>query len=175
MYAALPYAFAQVLIEVIRPCICRLKPADCMPRLVGLLYVCAGQQPLTSTCQPSCRSLILLWCSLQIPYILVQSVIFTVLVYAMIKFEVKLCFVLTKTLEAKTVFTFDGHDVRRVFFALQWTAAKFFWFLFFEILSLTLFTLYGIASVALTPNVVVASIVSGEWVVMPEHSHRACL
>lgn len=46
--------------------------------------------------------------------------------------------------------------------AFEWTAAKFFWFLFFEILSLTLFTMYGIASVALTPNVVVASIVSGE-------------
>lgn len=44
----------------------------------------------------------------------------------------------------------------------EFTAAKFFWFLFFEILSLTLFTMYGIASVALTPNVVVASIVSGE-------------
>jgi hypothetical protein len=44
----------------------------------------------------------------------------------------------------------------------EWTPAKFFWFLFFEILSLTLFTMYGIASVALTPNVVVASIVSGE-------------
>jgi hypothetical protein len=44
----------------------------------------------------------------------------------------------------------------------EWSAAKFFWFLFFEILSLTLFTMYGIASVALTPNVVVASIVSGE-------------
>ena len=44
----------------------------------------------------------------------------------------------------------------------EYTAAKFFWFLFFEILSLTLFTMYGIASVALTPNVVVASIVSGK-------------
>jgi hypothetical protein len=36
----------------------------------------------------------------------------------------------------------------------EWTAAKFFWFLLFEVLSLVLFAFYGIVSVALTPNLV---------------------
>jgi len=43
----------------------------------------------------------------------------------------------------------------------QWTAAKFFWFLFFELLSLAMFTYFGQFSVSITPNVTVASILSG--------------
>lgn len=42
----------------------------------------------------------------------------------------------------------------------QWTAAKFFWYFYITIISLLQFTYYGMMMVAITPNVILASIVS---------------
>uniref|UniRef100_A0A7N1A5T7 ABC transporter domain-containing protein n=1 Tax=Kalanchoe fedtschenkoi TaxID=63787 RepID=A0A7N1A5T7_KALFE len=85
MYSALPYALAQVLIEV--------------------------------------------------PYIFCQAAVYGVIVYAMIGFE--------------------------------WTAAKFFWYLFFMYCTLLYFTFYGMMTVSITPNQQMASIIStafyGMW------------
>ncbi|XP_058112161.1 ABC transporter G family member 39-like isoform X2 [Magnolia sinica] len=81
MYSALPYAFAQVAVEI--------------------------------------------------PYIFVQSVTYGVIVYAMIQFE--------------------------------WTAAKFFWYLFFMFFTLLYFTCYGMMAVGLTPNENIAAIVSSAF------------
>ncbi|KAJ4718245.1 Pleiotropic drug resistance ABC transporter [Melia azedarach] len=78
MYSALPYAFAQVMIEI--------------------------------------------------PYIIVQATVYGIIVYAMIGFE--------------------------------WTAAKFFWYLFIMFFTLLYFTFYGMMAVALTPNHHIAAIVS---------------
>uniref|UniRef100_A0A0E0QPX7 ABC transporter domain-containing protein n=1 Tax=Oryza rufipogon TaxID=4529 RepID=A0A0E0QPX7_ORYRU len=66
--------------------------------------------------------------AIELPYILVQSLIYGVLVYAMIGFE--------------------------------WTAAKFFWYLFFMYFTLSYYTFYGMMSVGLTPSYNVASVVS---------------
>ncbi|XVE88986.1 hypothetical protein DITRI_Ditri19aG0113900 [Diplodiscus trichospermus] len=68
---------------------------------------------------------------IEIPYILVQSIVYGVIVYAMIGFE--------------------------------WTAAKFFWYLFFMFFSLLYFTFYGMMAVAVTPNHHIASIVSSAF------------
>ncbi|KAH9780878.1 ABC transporter G family member 40 [Citrus sinensis] len=65
---------------------------------------------------------------IEIPYVLVLSVVYSVIVYAMIGFE--------------------------------WTAAKFFWYLFFMFFSLLYFTFYGMMTVAMTPNHNIAAIVS---------------
>ncbi|KAH7846608.1 hypothetical protein Vadar_016014 [Vaccinium darrowii] len=65
---------------------------------------------------------------IEIPYILVQTIIYGVLVYAMIGFD--------------------------------WTAAKFFWYLFFMYFALLFFTFYGMTAVAVTPNLKIAAIVS---------------
>ncbi|KAJ9178919.1 hypothetical protein P3X46_010764 [Hevea brasiliensis] len=81
MYSPLPYAFAQVLIEL--------------------------------------------------PYVFFQSLAYGLVVYAMIGFE--------------------------------WTAAKFFWYLFFMYFTLLYYTFYGMMSVAATPNQHVASIVSSAF------------
>ncbi|CAN8312262.1 unnamed protein product [Cochlearia groenlandica] len=81
MYSAMPYAFAQVFIEM--------------------------------------------------PYVLVQAVVYGLIVYAMIGFE--------------------------------WTAAKFFWYLFFMYGSLLTFTFYGMMAVAMTPNHHIASVVSSAF------------
>ncbi|XP_010537955.1 PREDICTED: ABC transporter G family member 40 isoform X2 [Tarenaya hassleriana] len=81
MYSAMPYAFAQVLIEM--------------------------------------------------PYVLVQAVVYGLIVYAMMGFE--------------------------------WTAAKFFWYLFFMYGSLLTFTFYGMMAVAMTPNHHIASVVSSAF------------
>ncbi|XP_028551888.1 ABC transporter G family member 44 isoform X1 [Dendrobium catenatum] len=61
------------------------------------------------------------------PYILIQSIIYSILVYAMIGFE--------------------------------WTAAKFFWYLFFTYFTLLYFTYYGMLAVSLTPSLNIASII----------------
>ncbi|KAJ4749522.1 ABC transporter G family member 36 [Rhynchospora pubera] len=45
----------------------------------------------------------------------------------------------------------------------EWTAAKFFWYLFFAYFTLLYFTYYGMMSVGLTPNYDVASIVSSAF------------
>ncbi|KAI4355693.1 hypothetical protein L6164_004441 [Bauhinia variegata] len=81
MYSALPYAFAQVLIEL--------------------------------------------------PYVFAQAVTYGVIVYAMIGFE--------------------------------WTAAKFFWYLFYMYFTLLYFTFYGMMAVAVTPNHHVAAIVAAAF------------
>ncbi|KAL0010559.1 hypothetical protein SO802_005667 [Lithocarpus litseifolius] len=81
MYSALPYAFAQVLIEI--------------------------------------------------PYVFVQTVFYCVIVYVLIGFE--------------------------------WTAAKFFWYLFFTYFSLLYFTFYGMMAVAVTPNHHISSIISSAF------------
>jgi ABC-type multidrug transport system ATPase subunit/ABC-type multidrug transport system permease subunit len=78
MYSALPYAFAQVLVEI--------------------------------------------------PYIFFQAVVYGVIVYAMIGFE--------------------------------WTAAKFLWYLFFMFFTLAYFTYYGMMTVAVTPNAMIAAIIA---------------
>uniref|UniRef100_A0A0D9XCM5 ABC transporter domain-containing protein n=1 Tax=Leersia perrieri TaxID=77586 RepID=A0A0D9XCM5_9ORYZ len=66
--------------------------------------------------------------AIELPYIFVQSLIYGVLVYAMIGFE--------------------------------WTAVKFFWYLFFMYFTLSYYTFYGMMSVGLTPSYNVASVVS---------------
>ncbi|KAK4252850.1 hypothetical protein QN277_010993 [Acacia crassicarpa] len=81
MYSALPYALAQVLIEI--------------------------------------------------PYVFVQSVTYGIIVYAMIGFD--------------------------------WTAEKFFWYLFFMFFTLMYFTYYGMMAVAVTPNHHVAAIVAAAF------------
>ncbi|XP_062195514.1 ABC transporter G family member 36-like isoform X2 [Phragmites australis] len=68
---------------------------------------------------------------IELPYALVQSIIYGVIVYAMIGFE--------------------------------WTAAKFFWYLFFGYFTLLYFTFYGMMAVGLTPNYHIASIVSSAF------------
>ena len=65
---------------------------------------------------------------IEIPYLFVLSVVYGVIVYAMIGFE--------------------------------WTAAKFFWYLFFMFFTLLYFTFYGMLTVAITPNHHIAAIVS---------------
>ncbi|KAK4590501.1 hypothetical protein RGQ29_020878 [Quercus rubra] len=81
MYSALPYAFAQVLIEV--------------------------------------------------PYAFVQAMVYDVIVYVLIGFE--------------------------------WTAAKFFWYVFFTYFSLLYFTFYGMMTVAVTPNYHISSIIASAF------------
>ncbi|KAI3737596.1 hypothetical protein L2E82_27605 [Cichorium intybus] len=81
MYSALPYAFAQVLVEL--------------------------------------------------PYVFAQSAVYSVIVYAMIGFE--------------------------------WTAAKFFWYLFFQFCCLLYMTYYGMMSVAITPNANIAAIIASSF------------
>ncbi|XP_024979136.1 pleiotropic drug resistance protein 1-like [Cynara cardunculus var. scolymus] len=81
MYSALPYAMAQVLVEI--------------------------------------------------PYIFAQTMVYCLIVYAMIGFE--------------------------------WTAAKFFWYTFFQFCCLLYMTFYGMMTVAITPNVNVALIVAAAF------------
>ncbi|KAL6655738.1 hypothetical protein ACP70R_006564 [Stipagrostis hirtigluma subsp. patula] len=66
--------------------------------------------------------------TIELPYIFVQSLIYGVLVYAMIGFE--------------------------------WTAAKFFWYLFFMYFTLAYYTFYGMMVVGLTPNYNISSVAS---------------
>ncbi|KAI4380936.1 hypothetical protein MLD38_007066 [Melastoma candidum] len=66
---------------------------------------------------------------IELPYILIQTVAYGLLVYAMIGFE--------------------------------WTAAKFFWYIFFMYFTLLYFTLYGMMTLAITPNQNIAAIVGG--------------
>ncbi|XP_047970784.1 pleiotropic drug resistance protein 1-like [Salvia hispanica] len=65
---------------------------------------------------------------IEIPYVLVQSVVYGLIVYSMMGFD--------------------------------WTGEKFFWFLFFFFFSLLYFVLYGMMTVAVTPNHNVAAIIS---------------
>ncbi|KAL1298136.1 hypothetical protein HN51_042543 [Arachis hypogaea] len=81
MYSALPYAFAQILVEI--------------------------------------------------PYLFTQSVTYGLIIYAMLQFD--------------------------------WTAAKFFWYLYFMFFTLCYFTFYGMMAVAVTPNHHVAAIVAAAF------------
>nr|QVT92295.1 ABC transporter [Salvia miltiorrhiza] len=67
----------------------------------------------------------------ELPNLLVQTLIYGVIVYAMIGFE--------------------------------WTAVKFFWYLFFMYFTLLYFTLYGMMTVAVTPNHNIAAIISSAF------------
>ncbi|PIN06857.1 Pleiotropic drug resistance proteins (PDR1-15), ABC superfamily [Handroanthus impetiginosus] len=72
---------------------------------------------------------------IEIPYVLVQSFVYGLMVYAMMGFD--------------------------------WTVEKFFWFIYFLFFSLLYFVLYGMMTVAVTPNHNVAAIIStffyGVW------------
>jgi len=68
---------------------------------------------------------------IELPYALVQDILYGVIVYSMIGFE--------------------------------WTAAKFFWYLFFGYFTLLYFTFYGMMAVGMTPNYHIASIVSSAF------------
>ncbi|KAI3868277.1 hypothetical protein MKX03_000188, partial [Papaver bracteatum] len=68
---------------------------------------------------------------IEIPYILLQSLVYGVIVYAMIGFE--------------------------------WTAAKFFWYIFYMFFTLCYFTFYGMMTVAVTPNETIASIIGAAF------------
>ncbi|KAI3759658.1 hypothetical protein L6452_07637 [Arctium lappa] len=81
MYSAMPYAFAQVLVEI--------------------------------------------------PYICTQTGVYSLIVYAMIGFE--------------------------------WTAAKFFWYVFFQLCCLLYMTFYGMMTVAITPNANIAAIIAASF------------
>ncbi|KAL2236919.1 pleiotropic drug resistance protein 1 [Sesamum indicum] len=65
---------------------------------------------------------------IEIPYVFLQSVIYSLIVYSMMGFD--------------------------------WTAEKFFWFIYFMFFSLLYFVLYGMMTVAVTPNHNVAAIIS---------------
>ncbi|WOG89283.1 hypothetical protein DCAR_0208520 [Daucus carota subsp. sativus] len=81
MYSALPYAFAQVLVEI--------------------------------------------------PYVLAQAGVYSIIVYAMIGFD--------------------------------WTVVKFFWYVFFTFFTLLYFTLFGMMTVAVTPNADIAAIIAAAF------------
>ncbi|CAL9080509.1 ABC transporter G family member 45 [Musa acuminata AAA Group] len=66
--------------------------------------------------------------AIEIPYILIQAILFSVIVYPMIGFP--------------------------------FVAAKFFWFMFFLLLSFIYFVLFGMMTVALTPNQQIAALLS---------------
>ncbi|KAJ8755161.1 hypothetical protein K2173_018959 [Erythroxylum novogranatense] len=68
---------------------------------------------------------------IELPYVLCQTVVYGLIVYAMIEFH--------------------------------WTAAKFFWYLFFMFFTLLYFTFYGMMAVAATPNHHIASVVSSAF------------
>lgn len=68
---------------------------------------------------------------IELPYLFVQTIIYGVIVYAMIGFE--------------------------------WTVTKFLWYLFFMYFTLLYFTLYGMMTVAVTPNHNIAGIVSSAF------------
>ncbi|TVU19429.1 hypothetical protein EJB05_35577, partial [Eragrostis curvula] len=68
---------------------------------------------------------------IELPYALVQDILYGVIVYSMIGFE--------------------------------WTAAKFFWYLFFGYFTMLYFTFYGMMAVGLTPNYHIAAVVSAAF------------
>jgi len=65
---------------------------------------------------------------IEIPYVLAQATMYGLITYSMLQF--------------------------------QWTAAKFFWYFYFLFISLLIYTFYGMMMVAITPNFILASIVS---------------
>ncbi|GAV68071.1 ABC_tran domain-containing protein/ABC2_membrane domain-containing protein/PDR_assoc domain-containing protein [Cephalotus follicularis] len=71
---------------------------------------------------------------MELPYILLQTVFYGVIVYATIGF--------------------------------QWTATKFFWYIFFMYFTLLYFTLYGMMTVAVSPNHSIAGIISTSFIMV---------
>ncbi|PON66387.1 ABC type transporter protein [Parasponia andersonii] len=69
--------------------------------------------------------------AVEIPYIFCQTIVYCLIVYAMIGFE--------------------------------WTAVKFFWYLFFSFFTMLYFTFYGMMAVGITPNHHIAAIVSSAF------------
>lgn len=67
--------------------------------------------------------------TIEIPYVFLQTLVFVLIAYPMIKFE--------------------------------WTAVKFFYFFFFGFFTLLYFTYTGMMCVAITPNLQLATIVTG--------------
>lgn len=67
----------------------------------------------------------------EVPYILSQTGVYSVIVYAMIGFD--------------------------------WTAAKFFWYLFYQFSCLLYMTYYGMMTVAITPNANIAAIIAASF------------
>ena len=65
---------------------------------------------------------------IELPYTLIQTIIYVVIEYSMIGFE--------------------------------WTVSKFFWQLFFLFFTYLYYTLYGMMSVVITPNLAVSAVVS---------------
>lgn len=110
MYSAMPYAFAQVI-----------------PKIHPTNFFFFHPKSLKFMKYP----LSILQVFIEIPYVLVQAVVYGLIVYAMIGFE--------------------------------WTAAKFFWYLFFMYGSFLTFTFYGMMAVAMTPNHHIASVVSSAF------------
>lgn len=72
--------------------------------------------------------LLLLQVMIEIPYVLVQTLMYGLITYSMLAFE--------------------------------WTPAKFFWYIYIMFMSLLIYTYYGMMMVAVTPNFILASIVS---------------
>lgn len=68
---------------------------------------------------------------MEIPYVFVESAIYTLIVYSMMSF--------------------------------QWTPAKFFWFFYVSFLTFLYFTYYGMMSIAISPNIQVASIFTASF------------
>lgn len=69
--------------------------------------------------------------TIEIPYVFVQSAIYSIMVYSMMDFD--------------------------------WTAAKFFWYLFFAFFTFLYFTYYGMMTMSLTPNHNISAIVSSAF------------
>lgn len=65
---------------------------------------------------------------IEIPYVLSQSLVYGLIIYAMIGFD--------------------------------WSGEKVFWFLYFLFVTLMFFVLYGMVTVAVTPNLSTATIIS---------------
>ncbi|KAF3650987.1 Pleiotropic drug resistance protein 3 [Capsicum annuum] len=71
---------------------------------------------------------------IELPYLFIQTIIYGVIVYAMVGFE--------------------------------WTVTKFFWYLFFMYFTLLYFTLYGMMTVAVSPNHSIAAIIASAFYAM---------
>lgn len=110
MYSALPYAFAQVTFYA-------FMIVNSLPMILfGFLmfFFSSFFQVLV-----------------EIPYVFSQTMVYSVIVYAMIGFE--------------------------------WTAAKFFWYAFFQFSCLLYMTFYGMMTVAITPNANIAAIIAASF------------
>ncbi|BFG24580.1 hypothetical protein CerSpe_108540 [Prunus speciosa] len=77
------------------------------------------------------------------------------LAYALSQIIIELPYIFAQTVAyAVIVYSMMGHE---------WTAAKFFWYLYFMYFSLLYFTFYGMMAVAVTPNYHIATIISSAF------------